>query len=372
MINVNKFETILRGLLRVRALPSDKYIYKILGETKITVADIGATGNPKGLWMEAQKYSNFLLFDPHPNAEMSKQKNTTIFQKGLYSNKIKKKLYLASNPEASSLYEFNDIFTEIYLNSYLHKTINIIEIELESLDYLISKSSDVKPPDFIKIDAEGAELEILKGGNEVIKNSCLGVFLEVSFRNRHKNAPLFNEIDTFLTQNNFVIFDIYPERWANKNKITSGFSRHQIVWGDAIYFISTEEYIKRIKLLDKDKRIELASKFIFLLVLYQFHDYAYYIAEISEELNLIEDSNKLKHFIESSMENPIKKLIKLFIQIIICAVFNFLLIPFKKLHYKNKILLKIQFGEFLFFMNQFSSKRYTGCVVDTSNPGSRI
>ena len=47
--------------------------------------------------------------------------------------------------------------------------------------------------DFIKIDVQGAELDVIKGGHEVINNADY-LLLELSFLNYNKEAPLIDDV----------------------------------------------------------------------------------------------------------------------------------------------------------------------------------
>ena len=101
------FEQKVRDLFRIKTLPHPKITKRLLGEEKISLVDVGATGNPKGVWREAEPFSRFVLFDPDPRAELDTKKNAVIFPIGLWSSSATQKLHLATNPEASSLFEFN-------------------------------------------------------------------------------------------------------------------------------------------------------------------------------------------------------------------------------------------------------------------------
>ncbi|WP_316824785.1 FkbM family methyltransferase [Pedobacter miscanthi] len=83
---------------------------------------------------------------------------------------------------------------------------SIQEIELQLLDDILSPTAFYKP-DFIKIDTQGFELEILKQAAKTLQFTK-AVLLEVSFLNIYKGAPLAAEIIAFMEKNNFVIYDI--------------------------------------------------------------------------------------------------------------------------------------------------------------------
>jgi len=59
----------------------------------------------------------------------------------------------------------------------------------------------------LKLDVQGAELEVLKGAAETLRR-CQVVQVEVSFRKVYENAPLAHDIIVFFAHQGFRIFDI--------------------------------------------------------------------------------------------------------------------------------------------------------------------
>ena len=51
----------------------------------------------------------------------------------------------------------------------------------------------------MKLDAEGSEYEILKGGNNVISNA-VGFEIDIAFKELRLNQPLFNEVNHFMSK----------------------------------------------------------------------------------------------------------------------------------------------------------------------------
>lgn len=60
---------------------------------------------------------------------------------------------------------------------------------------------------FLKLDVQGYELEILKGGSTVLQNSQ-AVLLEVSLLDIHQNVPLLRDVLNFMYEHGFVAYDI--------------------------------------------------------------------------------------------------------------------------------------------------------------------
>ncbi len=77
---------------------------------------------------------------------------------------------------------------------------------LVTLDKLLEKEN-LKKPDFIKIDTQGYELEILKGGEKTLAHAEF-VLLEVSFLDIYVNCPLVADTINFMKERGFVVYDI--------------------------------------------------------------------------------------------------------------------------------------------------------------------
>jgi hypothetical protein len=60
----------------------------------------------------------------------------------------------------------------------------------------------------IKIDAQGAEIKILKGLGKYINNFEV-IILVVSVHEYNKNEPLFDEVILYMKSKNFLLYDIY-------------------------------------------------------------------------------------------------------------------------------------------------------------------
>ena len=78
--------------------------------------------------------------------------------------------------------------------------------KLSTLDSVLAGTL-FNQPDFIKIDTQGYELEILKGGTKTL-TAAEFVLLEVSFLDIYKNSPLVADVMTYMQQQGFVLYDI--------------------------------------------------------------------------------------------------------------------------------------------------------------------
>ena len=182
----------------------------------VVMYDIGARYGIHYLYLELLNLKKFSVvgFEPDPE-EVIKQiqaKNSgikQIFPLALAESKGMRKIYITKHPGCSSLYPPNLDLLSQYLSSDFFELIDTKLVETISLDEFIEQF-DVVPPDFLKIDIQGAEYEVLQGGKLTVSNNVVGIFLETQLRELYLGAPLFPEIHSLLTNQGFrLIFCEY-------------------------------------------------------------------------------------------------------------------------------------------------------------------
>ncbi len=188
------------------------FISDLLKNEKIISLDVGAQGGFNSDKFFPSKYNCFfkeILIEPiKSEAEKLKNKKFTI-NKGLWSKKEKKKLYILDNRlGSSSLYEPDEKFFDIHnlkkvdYNNY--KVTRSVEIECDTLTNQLTEL-EVKKLDYLKIDTQGAELEILKGIGDY---RPLLIKIEAHFFSIYKNVPSWNKLVNFLYDLNYSLIDL--------------------------------------------------------------------------------------------------------------------------------------------------------------------
>ncbi|ACF14588.1 conserved hypothetical protein [Chloroherpeton thalassium ATCC 35110] len=106
--------------------------------------------------------------------------------------------------------------------------------------------------DFIKLDTQGTELDILKGGVKTLGN-VLGIEVEVSFSEIYKYQSLFSDVSDFLREQGFEFFEFFNQyRWR---RMEFKSKKGQLVFADALFLRNIEEVIT----LDIEKRYTFAT-----------------------------------------------------------------------------------------------------------------
>lgn len=93
------------------------------------------------------------------------------------------------------------------VTSVVNGTDTIIEVNVVTLDSVLEKSS-IKP-NLLKLDLQGFELEAMKGCKS-LADSFEVIITEVSVL-RIGDVPIFTEVDQFLEQRNFRLYDVVPQ-----------------------------------------------------------------------------------------------------------------------------------------------------------------
>ena len=115
-----------------------------------------------------------------------------------------------------------------------------IEVELQSLDGL----KDLPKIDMLKIDVQGAELDIIAGGREALSRAVV-IYPEVRFFPLYEGEPTFGELDTELREQGFAFHKLRhpvtqllpsPHRAGMERTVTAS----QWVDADAVYVRNLE------------------------------------------------------------------------------------------------------------------------------------
>ena len=160
--------------------------------------------------VSCHKYNTFfdpITVEPIPNeAEKLNHQNYKVIPNGLWSINCKKKLYLLGNRlGSSSMYRPNKDVLNLYdfkkKNFSLFDVTDEIEIECTTIKESLKKF-EIKNLDFLKIDTQGSELEILKGLGEYLP---LLMKIEVQIIPMYEHVPSWTELVNYLYKMSYMV-----------------------------------------------------------------------------------------------------------------------------------------------------------------------
>jgi FkbM family methyltransferase len=170
-----------------------------LGFRPLTVIDVGVGNGTPWLYKRSDE-ANLLLVEPlieyKPvlDSIVRKARNAQYVLAAAGSEVGMKTISLCSEwLEASSIY-------------HGPTASSIRKVPVTTLDKLCAELH-LTGPYLIKVDVEGAELDVLDGAQRILEDTQL-VFLEVSFFEYFIGAPLFDDVVRYMKERDFGIYDI--------------------------------------------------------------------------------------------------------------------------------------------------------------------
>lgn len=112
-------------------------------------------------------------------------------------------------------------------------------------DYVAEKKNG--PVDFIKIDTDGHDYDVLLSAEKLLTEGVLGASVEAPFQGPvHEHANVFCNIDRFMRSKGFTLFDLDAFRYARGAlplpfyyDIPAQTRGGAMLWGEAVYFRDT-------------------------------------------------------------------------------------------------------------------------------------
>lgn len=145
-------------------------------------------------------------------------------------------LYVTANPMCSSLYPPNQAYLSRFagLQEMMSPDFTI-DMEVTTLDQAC-QDHGIAQIDFLKIDVQGADLQVLEGATQQLAQNLLAIRIEVEFSPLYVDQPLFADVDIYLRQQGFTLFDLQGGYGSRSNlPIRSALRAGQLLWGDALY-----------------------------------------------------------------------------------------------------------------------------------------
>jgi FkbM family methyltransferase len=230
-------------------------IYKDLLGRNLVVVDVGCRWGFADFWQQLSPYIVLYGFDPDPVEcerlrASYKDPNVHLVPLALADRAGERILYLTREMACSSLYRPDPSLTGSLPELACASEVGTSKICVTTLDEW-SAANGVSGIDFIKLDTQGAELDVLRGGEHAL-DSVRALEVEVEFNPIYLNQPLFGEVDKFLRDRGFVLWKLSTlahysrgdtsraEEQPNTNYYDSQTVSHavlsgQLYWGHAYY-----------------------------------------------------------------------------------------------------------------------------------------
>ena len=195
-------------------------------------------------------------------------------------------LYETVHPLCASLYEPDERYADTFSALDVMRVRAKRELRTRSLD-AFTREHEIGPIDFIKMDIQGAELDVLQGGEETL-GAVLALVTEVEFVPLYKGQPLFADVDAFLRERSFMLHKFIEFGGRVMKPLArggTGVYPQQFLWSDALYCRD----LLRGSELTEDQRLKLAV----LLDVYDSPDVALFLLRQGDTALADEYSSRL-------------------------------------------------------------------------------
>ena len=221
----------------------------------VVIFDIGARGGVGREWDVLGDQLRAYAFEPDEEECRRLAANApahlTYIPKALGKSSGSQTLYWTSLPDSAGLYRTRMDYFNRLLNRDNGVTVREGKVNVTSLDEVVAEYK-IATVDFIKLDIEGAELDVLQGGQNFLRGQLpLGLLSEIRFHEEINGSPPFSEFDAYLRGQGLRLYDLqfyYQSRAVmpypglqhyhrpNGTKFFAYTSRGQLQDGDALYF----------------------------------------------------------------------------------------------------------------------------------------
>lgn len=210
-------------------------------DTLLTVVDVGARGKPT---VPVRKLEPVRLVAIEPDEDEAKRLAESLARYSLahvdvlpvaLGNGGPAVLHVARSGGYSSFYRPTDTLARFKPGSEI-----VAEIEMQTVTLDDAAAAHhFEDAAILKLDTQGSELDILRHGQRVLA-AAVALSIEVAFRPIYEDAPLFAEVDSFLRESGFAIYDLKRGR-LRPARSGEHPSEPQLLWGHALYLREAEK-----------------------------------------------------------------------------------------------------------------------------------
>jgi FkbM family methyltransferase len=222
----------------------------LMGGIRLTSMDIGARGGFMSDLLPLARCVDMIGFEPDPD-ELERLKRVpqvtpwasmTYLHYALGRAERTMPLHIYSHSGNSSLYEADRELVDAFGRGKNYELQKKVDVKVESLDIVIA-TEGIAPPDHVKMDVQGWELEILNGAESALE-SILAARLEVEFMALYQDQPLFSDIDRLMQGRGFAFMGFSEmhawrrttrRKWPRRARGPYPYSKGQLAHGDALY-----------------------------------------------------------------------------------------------------------------------------------------
>jgi FkbM family methyltransferase len=215
------------------------------------------------------------------------------------------KLHVTNNPYASSNLkpnpEYDSYYCEVKLAGEIdgvpmqdtrydavygneNKVVEVRNVMIRSLDTLVrdGKVPGNLMPDFLSLDTQGSELDILRGADATLRDHCIALATEIEFHPMYEGQALFSGIFDFALRHGFYFAGFtYLQEISPKRMPVGARAKGFLAFGDAL-FLRRIDSVKSIARSPNEQHLMLL-KLAFVALNFGYLEYALLVLDAAEQ-----------------------------------------------------------------------------------------
>ena len=261
-------------------------------DLEVQIHHIGGIGNsgPTEILTGINEFAHWTFYDADKDALKTitgnKGKKFTLINKCINNYDGQGNFHTMLTPTASSMLKpaqsAKDYIRKDQNTTWGEQTqiVKTEKIQVHKLDTLL-KSGEIRPIDFLSVDAQGADLSIIKGTN--LKH-VMGVMVEVEFSQLYEGQPLFFDVHKHMHDNDFRFCLLFNSQLMSVRKYIQ--SKGFTVVGEALFFKDPTKLINELPNMDIDERTKTVIQILKLCAIVACYDQLDHTMNILEQLGI--------------------------------------------------------------------------------------
>ena len=194
----------------------DGLVRTIRGDGRFVGVDVGARGHLPADWSPLAGNAEFVCFDADPDAcnELREtyrreglEDSIRVVNAALAGSNGTRTLYLTHHRGGSGLFDPDTPLIRDYVDANYIFPVEKVEIETRNAREVMGEigASDI---DLLKLDIQGAELEVLRCLGPEFLDPVVCIQTEVAMHDRGNGTPVFRDVDAYLSSVGFGLYDV--------------------------------------------------------------------------------------------------------------------------------------------------------------------
>jgi FkbM family methyltransferase len=274
-------------------------------ENPLIVVDVGARGGFADYWSIFADQINCIGFEPDAKEcdlinNSPSNLNKRVYPFALHKTKGTYPFYITKFPNSSGFYE-TDMSIAKRFPIWEPLAVEAVK-ELNAIDFdSFASENNIECVDFVKLDTEGSELDILEGAIKTLRKSVMGISCEAMFTPWHKDQKVFADLDLFLRSQGFELYDMPTHKFSRKslpdfrnaiNSTTAVANYGQVMFSDVLYFRDPIKEIESGVTLEDPWDEQKILKLVSLYEIFNLPDCAIELLQYAQKKGLISYSEK--------------------------------------------------------------------------------